>query len=105
MEELSTDFEKAISQDLIIYAFSEGRALEEKRGTLVPYASSQRLAGANNYMVEDANHFTICRPPTKDHPSYSKLVECLKFCLKVNINFIFHVMLTFHNVLKIYNLN
>jgi len=31
MEELSTDFEKAISQDLIIYAFSEGRALEEKR--------------------------------------------------------------------------
>jgi hypothetical protein len=69
MEELSMDFEKAISQDLIIYAFSEGQALEEKWGVLVPYASSQRLAGANNYMVEDANHFTICRPPTKDHPS------------------------------------
>jgi hypothetical protein len=51
---------------------------------LVPYASSARLAGANNYMVEDANHFTICRPPTKDHPSYFILVECLKFCLKVN---------------------
>jgi energy-coupling factor transporter ATP-binding protein EcfA2 len=48
----------------------------------VPYASSQRLAGANNYMVEDANHFTICRPPTKDHPSYFKFVECLKICLK-----------------------
>jgi phage gp16-like protein len=48
----------------------------------VPHASSTRLAGANNYKVEDANHFTICRPPTKDHPSYSKLVECLKFCLK-----------------------
>ncbi|KAH8947060.1 hypothetical protein BDL97_11G020300 [Sphagnum fallax] len=82
MEELSVDFENAISQDLIIYAFSEGQALEEKWGVLVPYASSQRLAGANNYMVEDANHFTICRPPTKDHPSYFKLVECLKICLK-----------------------
>ncbi len=30
MEELSMDFENAISQDLIIYAFSEGQALEEK---------------------------------------------------------------------------
>jgi adenylate kinase family enzyme len=48
----------------------------------VPFASSQRLAGANNYMVEDANHFTICRPPTKSHPSFFKLVECLKICLK-----------------------
>ncbi|CAK9196125.1 unnamed protein product [Sphagnum troendelagicum] len=82
MEELSMDFENAISQDLIIYAFSEGLALEEKWGVLVPYASSARLAGANNYMVEDANHFTICRPPTKDHPSYFILVQCLKFCLK-----------------------
>jgi len=30
MEELSMDFENAISQDLIIYAFSEGQAFEEK---------------------------------------------------------------------------
>jgi surfactin synthase thioesterase subunit len=30
MEELSVDFEKAITQDLIIYAFNEGRPLEEK---------------------------------------------------------------------------
>jgi hypothetical protein len=30
MEELSMDFEKAISQDLIIYAFSEGQALDKK---------------------------------------------------------------------------
>jgi hypothetical protein len=84
MEDLSTDFEKAISQDLIIYAFCEGQALENKWGMLVPHASSQRLASANSYKVEDANHFTICRPPTKDHPSYFKLVECLKICLKVN---------------------
>jgi hypothetical protein len=30
MEELSIDFENAISHDLIIYAFSEGQAFEEK---------------------------------------------------------------------------
>ncbi len=30
MEELSMDFEKAISHDLIIYAFNEGQAFEEK---------------------------------------------------------------------------
>jgi hypothetical protein len=30
MEELSVDFENAISKDLIIYAFGEGQALEEK---------------------------------------------------------------------------
>jgi hypothetical protein len=30
MEELSMDFESAISEDLIIYAFNEGQAFEEK---------------------------------------------------------------------------
>jgi len=30
MEDLSTDFEKASSQDFIIYAFCEGQALEGK---------------------------------------------------------------------------
>ncbi len=50
---------------------------------LVPYASAQRLSGNNNYKVEDATHLTICQPCTKDHLSYSKMVECLKACLKV----------------------
>jgi hypothetical protein len=30
MEELSMDYENAISQDFIIYALSEGQAFEEK---------------------------------------------------------------------------
>jgi hypothetical protein len=50
---------------------------------LVPYASAQRLSGNNNYKVEDATHLTICQPCTKDHISYTKMVECLKACLKV----------------------
>ncbi len=43
-----------------------------------------RLSNNNNYTVEDANHLTICKPPSKDHLSYSKLLECLKIFMKVN---------------------
>jgi hypothetical protein len=50
----------------------------------VPVASSIRLSNNNYYIVEDANHLTICKPPSKDHFSYSKLLECLKFFMKVN---------------------
>jgi hypothetical protein len=50
----------------------------------VPRASAIRLSKNNNYTVEDANHLTICKPPSKDHLSYSKLLECLKIFMKVN---------------------
>jgi len=50
----------------------------------VPMASAIRLSNNNNYKVEDANHLTICKPPSKDHLSYSKLLECLKIFMKVN---------------------
>jgi hypothetical protein len=50
----------------------------------VPWASATRLSNNNNYIVEDASHLTICKPPSEDHLSYSKLLECLKFCMKVN---------------------
>jgi hypothetical protein len=56
----------------------------------VPMASAIRLSNNNNYRVEDANHLTICKPPSEDHISYSKLLECLKLFMKVNnIGFIF----------------
>ncbi len=54
------------------------------QGILVPMASTTRLSNNNNYKVENANHLTICKPPTKDHPSYSILLECLKTFMKVN---------------------
>ncbi|KAH8972829.1 hypothetical protein BDL97_01G012100 [Sphagnum fallax] len=82
MEQLSVDFTKAIGKDLNIYAFSEGLPIDNKWGILVPMASAIRLSNNNNYKVEDANHLTICKPPTKDHPSYSILLKHLKKIMK-----------------------
>ncbi len=50
----------------------------------MPKASAIELSDDNNYTVEDANHLTICKPPSKDHLSYSKLLDCLKIFMKVN---------------------
>ncbi|CAM6012213.1 unnamed protein product [Sphagnum balticum] len=83
MEQLSIDFNKSICEDINIYAFVEGLPIDEKWGILVPTASAIRLSNNNNYKVEDANHLTICKPPSKDHLSYSKLLECLKIFMKV----------------------
>ncbi|KAH8972836.1 hypothetical protein BDL97_01G012400 [Sphagnum fallax] len=82
MEQLSVDFTTAIGKDLNIYAFGEGLPINNKWGILVPMASAFRLSGNNNYIVEDANHLTICKPPTKEHPSYSILLEHLKTFMK-----------------------
>jgi hypothetical protein len=56
------------------------------KGILVPVASTTQLSNNNNYKIEDANHLIINKPPTKDHPNYSLLLDCLKFCMKVNQN-------------------
>ncbi|KAH8968782.1 hypothetical protein BDL97_03G148300 [Sphagnum fallax] len=82
MEQLSTDFIKSTCEDINIYAFVEGIPIDNKWGILVPWASATRLSNNNNYTVEDANHLTICKPPSKDHLSYSKLLECLKTFMK-----------------------
>jgi len=50
----------------------------------VPMSSAVRLSNNNYHIVEDASHLTICKPPSKDHLSYSKLLECLKYFMKVN---------------------
>jgi hypothetical protein len=57
-------------------------SLNHVQEILVPYASAQRLSSNNCYKIEDLNHLTICKPPTRDHISYSKLVDYLKICLK-----------------------
>ncbi|CAK9881018.1 unnamed protein product [Sphagnum jensenii] len=51
----------------------------------VPYASAIQLSNNNNYKIEDANHLTICKPPNKDHPSYSLLLKCLRICIEKHI--------------------
>ncbi|KAH8953718.1 hypothetical protein BDL97_08G042000 [Sphagnum fallax] len=83
MEHLSMDLKNATHEDLNIYAFGEGLPLNKKWGILVPYVSATQLSSNNNYKIEDANHLTICRPPYKEHPSYSLLLQCLRICIKV----------------------
>ncbi len=57
-------------------------------------AGAQRLAGENYYLVEDGDHFTLCKPPSKEHPSYYKLVDVLKTCQH---QVIYHmILLKFH---------
>ncbi|CAK9265124.1 unnamed protein product [Sphagnum jensenii] len=85
MEHLSTDFKNAIHEDVSIYAFGEGLPLDENWGILVPFSSAIQLSNNNHYKIEDANHLTICKPPNKDHPSYSLLVKCLRICMEKNI--------------------
>ncbi|CAM6049815.1 unnamed protein product [Sphagnum compactum] len=82
MEQLSIDFNKSTCEDINIYAFVEGSPIDNKWGILVPTTSAIRLANNNYYIVEDANHLTICKPPSEDHLSYSKLLECLKLFMK-----------------------
>ncbi|CAM6037548.1 unnamed protein product [Sphagnum compactum] len=85
MEQLSTDFKNATHENLNIYAFGEGLPLDKKWGILVPYASTIQLSNNNHYKIEDGNHLTICKPPNKDHPSYSLLLKCLRICMEKNI--------------------
>jgi ABC-type multidrug transport system fused ATPase/permease subunit len=82
MEHLSKDFMKYICEDINIYAFVEGLPINIEWGILVPTTSAIQLCNDNYYKIEDANHLTICKPPSKHHPSYSKLLECLKICIQ-----------------------
>ncbi|KAH8972790.1 hypothetical protein BDL97_01G010200 [Sphagnum fallax] len=81
MEELSVTFDQ-IKANLIVYAFGEGEPINKNEEVLVPYASARRLSNNNNYKIEDANHLTICQPRTKNHISYTKLVQILNLCLQ-----------------------
>jgi Leucine-rich repeat (LRR) protein len=49
----------------------------------VKFSSAQRLARAHSYMVEDANHMEVCKPPSREHPSYKLLVQFINTCGKV----------------------
>jgi hypothetical protein len=52
----------------------------------VEFSSAQRLAGDNSYKVEDANHMEVCKPPSKEHPSYKLLLQFIITCGKVSFN-------------------
>ncbi len=50
------------------------------------FSSAQRLAGYNSYKVEDANHMEVCKPPSKEHPSYELLLQFIITSGKVSFN-------------------
>ncbi|KAH8936860.1 hypothetical protein BDL97_17G107600 [Sphagnum fallax] len=83
MEKLSLDFDRIVTEnEIIIYAFCEGRPMEQV-GILVDFSSAQQLAGDNCYKVEDANHMEVCKPSSKEHPSYGLLLQFIITCGKV----------------------
>ncbi|CAM6028484.1 unnamed protein product [Sphagnum balticum] len=83
MEQLSVDFDCIVTENEInIYAFCEGRRMEQV-GILVDFSSAQRSAGDSCYKVEDANHMEVCKPPSKEHPSYALLLQFIITCGKL----------------------
>jgi hypothetical protein len=52
----------------------------------VDFSSAQRSAGDNSYKVEDANHMEVCKPPSKEHPSYGLLQQFIITCKMVSFN-------------------
>jgi len=52
----------------------------------VNFSSAQRLGRAHSYMVEDANHMEVCKPPSKEHPSYKLLLQFIITCGKVSFD-------------------
>jgi hypothetical protein len=52
----------------------------------VGFSSAQRSAQGNSYMVEDADHMEVCKPPSKEHPSYELLRQFIITCQMVSFN-------------------
>jgi hypothetical protein len=52
----------------------------------VDFSPAQQSAGDNCYKVEDANHMEVCKPPSKEHPSYDLLLQFIITCGKVSFN-------------------
>jgi hypothetical protein len=52
----------------------------------VDFSSAQQSARDNSYKVEDANHMEVCKPPSKEHPSYGLLLQFIITCQEVSFN-------------------
>ncbi|CAK9870248.1 unnamed protein product [Sphagnum jensenii] len=88
MNQLSVDFDDIVNENKInIYAFSEGKPMDQEQEVLVEFSSAQQLARNFCYKVEDANHMEVCKPPSKGHPSYGLLLQFINDCHEVSRKF------------------
>jgi hypothetical protein len=81
MEDLSVKFDEIVQQNsILVYAFLEGKHLKDLGKKMVEDTSARRGANNNYILLEDCDHFTVCKPFDKSHPSYYKLVEFIRSC-------------------------
>jgi hypothetical protein len=52
----------------------------------VAFSSAQWLTRIHSYMVEDANHMEVCKPPSKEHSSYELLLQFINICQEASLN-------------------
>jgi hypothetical protein len=68
----------------------------------VEFSSAQRSAGDNSYKVEDANHMEVCKPPSKEHPSYGLLLRLVITCGEVSFNNLVSSIFHYHRSITYY---
>jgi hypothetical protein len=57
---------------------------------------ARRSAEDRFYMVEDADHMEVCKPPSKEHPSYGLLLQFIIDCREVSFNSLVFAMFYKH---------
>ncbi len=50
------------------------------------FSLAEQSVGNNFYKVEDADHMEVCKPPSKEHPSYGLLPQFIISCVQVSFN-------------------
>ncbi|CAM6021692.1 unnamed protein product, partial [Sphagnum balticum] len=85
--DLSNDFFNTLASCTKIYGvyvFIETKPIDDN-GMIVEYGAAQ-IPGHKCYRVEGCDHFSVCKPPDQNHPSYNMLLQFLEGCCKVNSN-------------------
>ncbi|KAH9545574.1 hypothetical protein CY35_12G054900 [Sphagnum magellanicum] len=86
MADLSQSCDNIISQFSInVFAFLEGTTIPNMDCKLVEKPGARCHARWNYYLLEDCDHFNVCKPPDKKHPSYEMLLTVIKDCREQKI--------------------
>ncbi|KAH8945430.1 hypothetical protein BDL97_12G040300 [Sphagnum fallax] len=81
MADLSQSCDDIISQFSInVFAFPEGTTIPNMECKLVEKPGARCHTRHNYYLLEDCDHFNVCKPPDKKHASYQMLLKVIKDC-------------------------